>query len=187
MGILEMIVLGLALALDASCVSIANTFNYKYGKKEFILTALLFGLLQGLMPLLGYYLGSIFEDFLQTYSAIIAFVVLGYFGVHMIIDNYKEREDLVQCGDCNNIKYSVLFIQGVVTSIDAFLIGLSFVGLGYNMIEITSIVAIVTFLTVFVVCNLGNTIKKLFHRNAKLIGGIVLILIGLKVLLEAYL
>lgn len=183
MGFIKNILLGLALAVDATCVSVANSFKYNLKKIDLFIVALLFSFMQGFLPVIGYFIGYRFEIIIQNYSPIIAFVVLSYFGGKMILDYFKSNnieEELFK----EKISYKELFIQGIVTSLDALLIGVSFIGLGYNIWIISLIIAITTFIVVYLVSNLGNSYKKIFNKNAKLVGGIVLILIGLKILLN---
>ncbi len=186
MDLLTLIFLALGLSADAFAVAVTNGIcSNKVTKRHAVSTAFTFGFFQGLMPVLGFTLGKTFVDIVCRYQHWIALLLLGAIGVNMLSDTYKEWN----CTETTNINRSLfqarnLIMQGIATSIDAFAAGVSIAVLNINIISAALIIGLIT----FVLCTLGVYIGKKFGAllglRAKLFGGIVLIIIGLKIFVE---
>ena len=193
MTITELVLLGLALSMDAFAVTISNTFIYQGNSRaRNILMPITFGLFQGLMPCVGYILGRLVSDVISQYAGIITFAILGFIGAKMIWDALHEEEDeeSVQEGSSGNSAHSgqiltlpVLTLQAIATSIDALAVGVSFAALSVNVAFAAGTIALTTALTCGIALVVGKRFGNALGERATIIGGIVLILIGLKSLL----
>lgn len=184
MDYLYLLLIALSLSVDAFTVSICNGISMEInGKRRFFIAAT-FGLLQGIMPLAGFFLGSFILRYIQPYDGIVSFALLLLIGCKMIFDACK--------GDnCTNRKFSVgtVFAQGVATSIDALAVGVSLMTIDITIWLSTGIIAVVTFILCFTALLCGEKIIRLFKGKtfvAQIIGGAVLILIGIKILIETF-
>lgn len=179
MSVLELIVLGIALAMDAFAVTISNTFVFKkLTRKRSVLMPLFFGAFQGLMPLIGYFVGSLVSSVISQYAGIITFVILGFLGGKMIWDTVHENDD--ENAQEQTFTVSIVFFQAIATSIDALAVGVSFAALSVNIVEASSIIALTTALCCVVALITGRRFGTMLGDRASMVGGIVLILIGLK-------
>lgn len=179
MSVLELIVLGIALAMDAFAVTISNTFVFKeLTRKRSVLMPLFFGAFQGLMPLIGYFVGSLVSSVISQYAGIITFVILGFLGGKMIWDTVHENDD--ENAQEQTFTVSIVFFQAIATSIDALAVGVSFAALSVNIVEASSIIALTTALCCVVALIIGRRFGTMLGDRASMVGGIVLILIGLK-------
>lgn len=177
--------LGVGLAMDAFSVSMANGLNEPCMKKKKILgIAGTFAIFQMLMPLIGWIcvhtIATYFEAF-QKFIPWIALALLGYIGGKMIAESGEECE----CGECTKLTFMTLMIQGVATSIDALSVGFTISDYGFVMALVCScIIALVT----FVICIGGVIIGKKFGTKlagkASILGGVILIIIGLKIFVD---
>lgn len=195
MTITELVLLGLALSMDAFAVTISNTFIYQGNSRaRNILMPIAFGLFQGLMPCIGYILGRLVSDVISQYAGIITFAILGFIGAKMIWDALHEEaekdEESVQEGSSGNSAYSgqiltlpVLTLQAIAISIDALAVGVSFAALSVNVAFAAGTIALTTALTCGIALVIGKRFGNALGERATIIGGIVLILIGLKSLL----
>lgn len=178
MGIIEMLSLGVGLAMDASAVSMANGFNANCAtKKKALLIAFLFGLFQGLMPLIGYFIAhTILFDLISKFAPIVSLVVLSIIGGKMFIDGLKKEED--DC-NCSTLTFKVLLIQAIATSIDALSVGLVLANLEPMTAILASVViAIVTFILSLISVFIGKKFGTILQNKAQLLGGIILVIIG---------
>jgi manganese efflux pump family protein len=183
MGNLETIIIALALAIDAFAVSI--TFGI-CGKNiniwKILKVALLFGAFQGIMPLIGYYPVALIPFDISHFSPWVAFILLGIIGVHMIVESSKKNE---QCDPYKNIfSFKILIASAVATSIDALAAGLSVSLLDSSIFLLSLSAAIITFFGSCTGVVLGKRFGHISEKKMELASGIVLILIGLKILLE---
>lgn len=178
---LESILIGISLAMDAFAICICQGLHLKENKFFMaIKLGVVFGLFQTLMPLLGFYLGNIFSSKISTYGNIISFIILVAIGINMIRENNDEN-----CKVIINLKE--LLILGIATSIDAFAIGLSLAIKGEKDILIVAIIiGIVTFIISFLGTTLGNKIGKILENKAHYLGGGILILLGIKALVSNF-
>ncbi len=195
MTITELVLLGLALSMDAFAVTISNTFIYQGNSRaRNILMPITFGLFQGLMPCVDYILGRLVSDVISQYAGIITFAILGFIGAKMIWDALHEEakmdEESTQEGSSSNSGHSgqiltlpVLTLQAIATNIDALAVGVSFAALSVNAAFAAGTIALTTALTCGIALVVGRRFGNALGERATIIGGIVLILIGLKSLL----
>jgi len=177
----ELFLIAIALAMDSVAVSIATGSKYK--KIDFLTTlkvAAFFGVFQGLMPLLGFVLGGLFSSFVDSIDHYIAFVILLYLGYRMIKEAYSNNfEDEVQ-----DLRNSTLLILAIATSIDALAIGVTFSFQDINIIYAVSIITGITFLLCIAAVYIGKYLGGFLEDKAEYLGGIILIGLGFKILLE---
>ena len=175
----EIILLGIALSMDAFAVTISNMFIYKkMSTARSFLMPLFFGLFQGLMPLIGYLAGQLVSDFITQYAGIITFVILGFIGGKMIWDVFHEAK--IEDSDSQTLALSVLLLQAIATSIDALAVGVSFAALNVSIVFAVSVIAITTGLCCIGALLIGKRFGEQLGDKATLIGGAILILIGVK-------
>lgn len=182
MSVVEIVILGLALSMDAFAVTISNSFAYpKISRARSFSMPLAFGFFQFLMPVVGFVLGQLVSDFITQYAGIITFVILGFIGGKMIWDAFHEEEGEEASGQ--TLTMPVLLFQAVATSIDALAVGVSFAALEVNVLTSSGIISITTALTCIVALVIGKRFGNALGEKATIIGGAVLVLIGLKSLL----
>ena len=181
MTLLEIILIGLGLSMDAAAVSIANGLTYRNltGLQKLSMP-LAFGLFQALMPVLGYWAGSLFADIISRYAGITAFVILGIIGGKMIKDAFEPENDTCQV---TGYTLGMLLAQAVATSIDAFAVGVSLCASGCNILAAAPIIGVTTFICSLAALGLGKLFGARLGVKAQLLGGIILVLIGIKNLL----
>ena len=184
MGIPEIIMLGLALSMDAFAVTISNAFAYpKLSRIRQASMPIAFGVFQFLMPLVGYLLGQLVSEIITQYAGIVTFVILGFIGGKMIWDAFHEDEGEEEAPAKNTLTLPVLLFQAVATSIDALAVGVSFAALEVNMLLAVSLIGITTALTCTVALLIGKRFGHALGSKATIVGGVVLVLIGLKSLI----
>ena len=182
MGIFTMISIGVGLAMDAFAVSICQGLKMiKVNKKYAVIIALFFGIFQAMMPLIGYVIGVQFESYITSIDHWIAFILLGFIGFNMIKES-REKEEIDEC--IYRLDYKELTMMAIATSIDALAVGVAFAFLNVNVLMAVSIIGIITFGLSLIGVLLGHTLGMKFKSNAEMFGGIVLIIIGLKILME---
>ena len=182
MGIIEILLLGVSLSMDAFAVSICKGLSMKkIDWKKAIIIGLYFGIFQALMPVIGYFLGSAFESLVTNIDHWIAFVLLVLIGGNMIREALGEEES----NNCNdNVDFKTMIVLAIATSIDALAIGITFAFLNVNVPLAVTIIGITTFIISLIGVKLGNRFGSKYESKAEIAGGIVLILIGVKILLE---
>lgn len=181
MGILELILIAIGLGMDAFAVSICKGISMsKMNWKKAIIIGLYFGIFQALMPVIGFTLGKTFENLVTSIDHWIAFGLLLIIGIKMIIDAFKE--DNISVND--SINWKVMVILAIATSIDALAVGITFAFLQVNLLLAVSIIGIITFILCVIGTKIGNNFGNKFENKAEILGGIVLIFIGVKILLE---
>ena len=181
MELFEIAGIGVGLAMDAFAVSICKGLSMKkLSWKKAIIIALYFGIFQALMPVLGYFLGGAFSSFVQSVDHWIAFILLAIIGGKMIKDSTedetKNRND--------RIDVKTMLLLAIATSIDALAVGVTFAFFKVNLLLSIAIIGVITFVLSFIGVIIGNKFGDKFQHKAELVGGIVLIIIGLKILLE---
>lgn len=182
MDLLSLIFTGIGLAMDASAVSIAKGMSLPNEKnKNYALKlGLAFGIFQGLMPLIGYLAGSTFSGYIQSVDHWVAFILLALIGLNMIKESRKEKEN----EEVSDLSLKVILLLAIATSIDALAVGVSFAFLKVNIVLACSIIAIVTFILSFICVMVGKRLGSLFQKYAEIFGGIILMMIGAKILIE---
>jgi len=178
---LTIVLIAVGLAMDAFAVSIANGMNTTTNRRRAALqTAALFGSFQMLMPVIGWMLGLGLEDLISAVDHWVAFGLLAFIGAKMIYDGSKKQSDK----SLSNPKFSTLLVLGVATSIDAFMVGLSFAFLQTTILEPIMVIGVVTFVLSYVGFYFGSGLGKQFGHRIRILGGVFLILIGLRILFE---
>ena len=186
MGIIELLLISVGLAMDAVAVSVCKGLNMsKINYKNAGIIALFFGAFQGFMPLIGYFLGTRFQRYIQSIDHWIAFGLLVFIGGQMIFEVFKGGEEALD-EDGDKLQLKQLFILAIATSIDALAVGITFALLdgGVGIIASVLMIGIVTFIISFAGVIIGNRFGNKYESKAQLAGGIILVLIGLKILLE---
>ena len=182
MGLVEIILIAVSLAMDAFAVSICKGLSMKkMDWKKAIIIALYFGIFQGGMPLIGYLLGVGFEESIKFIDHWIAFGLLAFIGGNMIKEALSKNED--DAVD-DKVDFKTMIVLAIATSIDALAIGVTFAFLNVNIVLAVSLIAAITFVISCIGVKLGNVFGDKYEKKAEFTGGIVLILIGLKILLE---
>lgn len=180
MGIFELFVLAVGLAMDAFAVSICKGLSLrKINKTHMMLAGLWFGGFQALMPLIGYFLGSFFADLITKYDHWIAFVLLLFIGGKMIKEGLSEEEEVDASMDVKS-----MLILAIATSIDALAVGVTFAFLKVAIVPAVLSIGAVTFILSAVGVKVGSVFGVKYKSKAEICGGIILILIGLKILFE---
>lgn len=181
MGIAELFILAVGLSMDAFAVSICKGLSLGNIKvKHMCIAGAWFGGFQALMPLIGYFLGSFFAESITKYSHWIAFILLLYLGASMMKESMdKEVEELDNCMDVKT-----MFLLAVATSIDALAVGVTFAFLEVMIVPAISFIGVVTFVCSAIGVKIGSLFGTKYKAKAELFGGVVLVLIGIKILLE---
>lgn len=188
MGYLEILITGVALAMDAFAVSICKGIKMKKLRgSHLVVISLFFGGFQMLMPLVGWLLGSQLVDHISKFDHWIAFVLLAFIGVKMAIESFKKEEE--ECACCKEkLDLKELFVLAVATSIDALAVGIAFsLYPNVNILPAVSIIGAVTFLICAIGVIIGHKCGSRFKSKAEFIGGVVLVAIGIKLLVEGLL
>lgn len=187
MSIVEILLLGVGLSMDAFAVAICKGLAMrKVNLKQCFVIALFFGGFQALMPTIGWAIGSTFADKIVAYDHWIAFVLLAYIGGKMVIDAIKEwkDEDKAEVMD-PPLDIKNLFIMAVATSIDALACGVTFSFYeDINIVKSVTIIGCTTFVISALGVFIGNIFGSKYKAKAQLLGGIILILLGVKIVLE---
>lgn len=181
MGILEILVTSIGLAMDAFATSICKGLSLKKMKwNKCITVGLYFGLFQGLMPLIGYLLGSAFGEFIVKIDHWIAFILLGIIGANMLV------EALSKTAESNNddISFKAMLPLALATSIDALAVGVTFAFLKVNIIIAVLSIGIITFVLSMFGVKIGNKFGDKYEKKAQILGGGILVLMGVKILLD---
>ena len=183
MGITELLLISVGLAMDAFSVSVCKGLSMnKLDLKGGVMTALFFGAFQAFMPVIGYFLGSRFADFISSFSHWVSFGLLAVIGGKMMIEAIKGGDDESENEYRLNIKE--LFVLAVATSIDALAVGIVFAAEKTPVITSVTIIGAVTFLLSFAGVYIGHRFGSKYEKKAELAGGAILIIIGVKLLLD---
>ena len=178
---MELIFIAIALAMDSVAVSIASGSKYKnINKFDIFKIALFFGVFQGIMPFIGYYAGSLFASFIDSIDHFIAFIILIFLGYNMI---KEAREDNFE-EDVTDLKNKTLLILAIATSIDALAVGITFSFQEVNIFYAVFLITLITFILCVVAINIGKYLGGYLEDKAEYLGGIILIILGFKILIE---
>lgn len=182
MSISELLLIAVGLSMDAFAVSICKGLaTKKVGVKHMLIVGLWFGGFQALMPLIGYFLGSTFEEYITRFDHWVAFVLLALIGGNMIREALSGEEEKAN----DSLGVREMLILAVATSIDALAVGVTFALLpGVNIAAAVSFIGVITFVISAAGIKVGNVFGAKCKSKAELAGGVILILIGLKILLE---
>ncbi len=185
MGIfIEIFLIGVGLAMDAFAVSICKGLGMtKLNKKQAVIIALYFGGFQALMPLIGWILGIRFQQYIVAVDHWIAFVLLAFIGGKMIYESIKGEEEEIEVKDAP-LDHKELVVLAIATSIDALAVGITFAFLNTPIVPAITIIGITTFFICLLGVVVGNIFGSKYKNKAEFAGGAILVLIGLKILLE---
>lgn len=180
MGVLELFVIAVGLSMDAFAVSVCKGLSLgKINKKHMCIAGAWFGGFQGLMPLIGYFLGSTFSDMITKWDHWIAFILLAIIGGNMVKEAFGEEEEVDA-----SMTVKAMFLLAIATSIDALAVGVTFAFMKVNIWIAVTFIACITFICSAFGVKIGSIFGTKYKSKAELFGGVVLILIGLKILLE---
>lgn len=181
MDLLTLFTLAVGLSMDAFAVSVCKGLAMqKVTLRKALLVGVWFGGFQAGMPLLGYFLGVQFKNSITSIDHWIAFVLLGLIGANMIREALSGEEE--EANDSLDVK--TMFLLAVATSIDALAVGVTFAFLKVSIVPAVSFIGIITFLLSCVGVKVGSVAGAKYKAKAELAGGVILILLGLKILLE---
>lgn len=182
MGIIEIILIGVGLSMDAFAVSICKGLStQKLKPSHYLIIGAWFGGFQALMPAIGYLLGATFEKYITAFDHWIAFILLALIGSNMIKESFSKEEENTDA----SFAFKTMLLMAIATSIDALAVGVTF-GLlpDVNIIAAITLIGSTTFILSGVGLKVGNVFGLRYKSKAELAGGIILILIGIKILLE---
>lgn len=182
MDILELLLIAAGLSMDAFAVSVCKGLSVqRLRPRHYLLTGAWFGGFQALMPSIGFLLGSTFDHYINSFDHWIAFLLLAFIGGNMVKESFGGD------GECHDDSFSVrtMFLLAVATSIDALAVGVTFALLpDVHILSAVSLIGITTFLLSAAGLKVGNVFGLRYKARAELAGGVILILMGLKILLE---
>ena len=181
MGTIEILLISIGLAMDAFAVSICKGLSIKkMNWKNAIIIGLYFGIFQAGMPILGYFLGSTFERFITNIDHWIAFSLLTGIGFDMLKEAFSKESE----NSNDKVDFKTMIILSIATSIDALAVGITFACLKTKIIVPAITIGIITFLMSVIGVKIGNKFGDKYERKAEIMGGVILILLGIKILLE---
>ena len=181
MGAIELIILSIGLAMDAFAVAVCKGLSMqKMSWKKGLIIGTYFGIFQALMPAIGYLLGVNFQEKIQGVDHWIAFILLGVIGLNMLKEAISKETE----SSNDSIKFKDMLILAVATSIDALAVGITFAFLRVNVWLAICLIGIITFMISTVGVKIGNVFGCKYEKKAEVAGGIILILLGIKILLE---
>ena len=182
MKVFEIIILGIALSMDAFAVAICKGIALKKTTaKDSIAVGGYFGLFQAIMPMLGYLIGKSFQEIIARYDHWIAFALLTIIGINMVREAIGENNE---DNDESKLNHKEMIILAIATSIDAFVVGITFAFLNVNVIKASVTIGITTFIMSTIGVKMGKICGKKYGKNAEIIGGIILIALAIKIVLE---
>ena len=182
MGLLELFILAVGLSMDAFAVSVCKGLaTQRVNPKHMIIAGIWFGGFQALMPLIGYFLGTAFEKYVTAVDHWIAFILLGAIGGNMIKEAFSGGENEAD----GSFGFKTMLVMAIATSIDALAVGITFALLpDVNIVAAVSFIGVTTFILSAVGVKIGNVFGAKYKSKAELAGGIILIILGIKILIE---
>lgn len=182
MGIVELLLLAVGLSMDAFAVSLCKGLSVKKaGLKQCAVCGIWFGGFQALMPLIGYFLGSVFAEAIEAFDHWVAMGLLVIIGVNMLREAFSKEEEEVTA----DFSFKTMLILAIATSIDALAVGISLAMAGnVNIFTAVLLIGATTFLLSGAGVKIGNIFGSRYEKGAQIAGGIILILLGIKILLE---
>lgn len=180
MGIIETSLIAIGLAMDAFSVAICKGLSMqKFEIKKAVIIGLYFGIFQGVMPLLGFLLGGTFAETIEKYDHWVAFVLLAIIGINMIREAFDKDEEVN-----DKVDFKSMIWLAIATSIDALTVGITFSFLKVNIGFVTLLIAMVTYVLSVLGVLIGNKFGCKYKAKAEVAGGIILLLMGVKIVLE---
>lgn len=182
---IELFLIGVGLSMDAFAVSVCKGLGMqRVNKKQMLVIGVYFGGFQALMPLIGWALGIRFQEYITSMAHWVAFVLLIIIGGKMIVEAIRDKDEVEIREKDLPLNHKELLLLAVATSIDALAVGITFAFLGTPIIEAVSIIGCTTLGLSMLGVVIGNFFGTLYKKKAEIAGGVILILIGLKILLE---
>ena len=182
MSIIEIALIGVGLAMDAFAVSICKGLAMRrMNYKKAIIIAAFFGVFQALMPALGYVLGTTFANKIAAIDHWIAFILLALIGANMIKEALSSDDD--ECQD-DSLRLGDLIMLSIATSIDALAVGITFAFFNVSLLLSVSMIGIITFIICVIGVKVGNVFGEKYKSKAELAGGLILIVMGAKILID---
>ena len=180
MGVVELLSIGVGLAMDAFAVAVGKGLSMKrLSLKNAGLVGFYFGFFQALMPVIGYFLGIGFKDYITSIDHWVAFILLGLIGANMIKEAFGDEEDVN-----DDLSFKTMLILAIATSIDALAVGITFAFLQVNILYAALIIGVTTFVISVIGVKIGHVFGLKYKSKAEIAGGIILISMGCKILLE---
>lgn len=181
MGVVELFIIAVGLSMDAFAVSVGKGLSLRKIKFSHAMSVgLWFGGFQALMPLIGYFMGTAFSSYVSDFDHWVAFFLLGIIGFNMIRDSFEKDDDKHD----DNFSFRVMLMLAVATSIDALAVGVSFAFLCIDLWLAVAIIGITTFVFSVAGLKIGNVFGNRYKSKAEFTGGVVLVLMGVKILVE---
>lgn len=185
MSLLELSLIAVGLSMDAFAVAICIGLSIQRKSiKKALIVGLYFGSFQAMMPLIGYFLGSQFADQIVEFDHWIAFILLAFIGGKMIKESFAKEDIDFNEGQEASLGLKTMLPLALATSIDALAVGISFAFLNVRILPAVSLIGCITLLLAMLGVKIGRVFGARFKQNAELFGGVILVLIGLKILLE---
>lgn len=177
--LISTILIAIALAMDAFSVSLTKGFTQKHLKtRQIFYYGLFFGFFQFMMPILGFYFGALISEFIASIASIVGFILLLAIGLNMIRESLQDDDEFT-----DSFSFGEVTLLAIATSIDAFAVGLTYALLNESILLPSIIIGIVAFLFSIIGVLLGKKIGNYFGGRFQILGGVILILIGIKILL----
>lgn len=181
MEMVEILLISIGLAMDAFAVSVCKGLAMKkMSWKKAIIIGLYFGIFQAVMPVIGYFLGTTFERFITNVDHWVAFILLVGIGINMV----KEAFDKESENRNDNVDVKTMLVLSIATSIDALAIGITFACLKIHIVMPVITIGLITFIISVIGVKIGNRFGDKYEKKAEIMGGVILILLGIKILLE---
>ena len=182
MDLVTIVLISIGLAMDAFAVSICKGLSMKkLDMKKALIIGLYFGLFQGMMPIIGYLLGKNFSDVVDVVDHWIAFILLGFIGGKMIKESLSKDDE----GCTDDVSFKTMVVLAIATSIDALAVGITFAFLKNTYLVLSFVlIGVITFVLSVLGVKIGNVFGDKYEKKAEFAGGLILILLGLKILLE---
>jgi len=176
------ILIAVGLAMDAFAVSVCKGLSMKkISIKKLLIIAVYFGVFQALMPVIGFFLGESFENLVTSIDHWIALILLSFIGINMLKEAFGKSEEDNKNDDTS---FKTMIILAIATSIDALAVGITFAFLEINIFVIATIIGVITFIISAIGVIIGNKFGDKYEKKAEIFGGVILILMGIKILLE---
>ena len=180
MGIIETSLIAIGLAMDAFSVAICKGLSMqKFEIKKAVIIGLYFGIFQGVMPILGFLLGGTFAETIEKYDHWVAFILLGMIGINMIREAFDKDEEVN-----DKVDFKSMIWLAIATSVDALTVGITFSFLKVNIWFVSLLIAMVTYVLSVLGVLIGNKFGCKYKAKAEVAGGIILLLMGVKIVLE---
>ena len=185
MTLWELLLIAIGLSMDAFAVAVCKGLSLQKSTwKESLTVGLYFGVFQAVMPLIGFLIGTSFAGFIEKWDHWIAFVLLAVIGIKMIIESRKDNSCETSDGSSNPLRFKKMLPLAIGTSIDALAVGVTFAFLSVKIIPAISFIGAVTLILSFIGVYIGSFFGCRFKSHAEMAGGIILVLMGIKILLN---